>query len=110
MHVAFAVFAIDAVQDLSVRYRTQGGDGQNLSLATGEETGTMYSWNNANFSSQWTDIVDATAVNTFAFVQQPAAYNEFLQFVDTFVDFAFLLWVLLVELRALLCHRCREHI
>ena len=41
MHIAFGIFVVDTIQNLSIRNRTEGCDGHNLSLSTGEQCRTM---------------------------------------------------------------------
>ena len=39
------------------------------------------------FSSERTDLVESSAVNTLAVVEKPSSYNELLKLVHTFGDF-----------------------
>ena len=98
MHIALAFLIVDAIQNLCIGQRTEGGNGHNLCLTAGEHCRAMHPWNQTNFSCQRTDFVDATTIHTFALVEQPSSDNEFLQFIDALVDLCCFLWILLVEL------------
>ena len=97
MHIAFGIFVVDTIQNLSIRNRTEGCNGHNLSLSTGEQCRTMYTRNEPYLTSQRTDFINAAAIYTFTFIQQPSSYNKFLEFIDAFIDLCTLFWVLLIE-------------
>ena len=50
--ITLGVFLVDGIQLLSSGQSVQGADGQNLSLATGEQTGTVNAGQNADLSVQ----------------------------------------------------------
>ena len=93
MHIALSFFVVDAVQNLRIGDRAEGGDGHNLSLASGEHGGTVYARNQANLTGQRTNLIDAAAINALALIEQPSPDDEFLQFVDALVDLCLLLRV-----------------
>ena len=77
---------VNTVEELVVAGRAQCCNGQNLSLASCEHTGTVYAGQQVNFCSQRTDLVHCTAVNTLLLIQQPAANNILLGLVQALVD------------------------
>ena len=98
VHVALALFLVKALKLLAVGNGTQCADGHDLSLTSGEQTGTVNSRQHADFSSQRTNLVHLSAVNALVVVEQPAAYYELLELVYSLVDHSDLLWVNFIEL------------
>ena len=98
VHVALALFLVKTLKLLAVGNGTQCADGHDLSLTSGEQTGTVNSRQHADFSSQRTDLVHLSAVNALVVVEQPAAYYELLELVYSLVDHSDLLWVNFIEL------------
>lgn len=98
VHIALGVLAVDAVKNLRIADGAEGGDGQNLSLASGEHTRAVNSVKQVDFSRKRANLIDASAVNALAVVKQPAAHDELLGLVEAVVDLLYLVGINLVEL------------
>ena len=69
VHIALGVLAVDAVKNLRIADGAEGGDGQNLSLASGEHTRAVDSVEQVDFSRKRANLIDASAVNALAVVK-----------------------------------------
>ena len=96
MHVTLLGLFVDAVEFLGVGQRSEGGDGQDLSLASREHTGTVDSRKEVDLGVQRTDLIDAAAVDALVLVFQPAADDVLLDEVKDLVQFAFVAFELLI--------------
>ena len=83
VHIPLFGFFKGGVQLLRVPQGAQGADGQNLSLAAGEQAGAVDTGNDAHFGSQGPHIGEAAAVYALALVQDQAADHILLQLVHT---------------------------
>ena len=98
VHIALALFLVKTLKLLTVGNGTERADCHNLRLTACENTRTVNSRKNSNLSCQRTNFIKLSSVNALSVVKQPAANNEFLQFVHTFVNHSNLFGVLLVKL------------
>ena len=98
VHIALGVLAVDAVKNLRIADGAEGGDGQNLSLASGEHTRAVNSVKQVDFSRKRANLIDASTVNALAVVKQPAAHDELLGLVKAVVNLLYLVGINLVEL------------
>ena len=85
MDITLGLFVENGIELLCVAQGAQGADGQNLGLATGEQTGTVCTRQNANLSSQRTNLFHTTAVNALA-LNQPVTNDLLLQLVEALGD------------------------
>ena len=90
-------FAVDAVEQLLVADGTEGHNGEDLCLTSGEHTGAVHSGQNSDLAGERTNIVHASAVNALLLVEEPAANDELLCLVQTLVDHCLLLGIDLVK-------------
>ena len=101
VHIALLVLFPDGVQLLAGSQGVQGTHGQNLSLAAGEQAGTVDAGQHANLGSQRTDLVLGAAVHAVAF-QQPSLDDLLLELVgellQVLVHVGVLFQILLVPL------------
>ena len=98
VHIALGILAVDTVENLRVADGAEGGDGQNLSLASGEHTRAVNSVEQVDFSRKRANLIDASAVNALAVVKQPAAYDKLLGLVKAVINLLYLVGINLVEL------------
>ena len=81
MDVALERGVGQVVHHLGIFGGAQGADGQGLGLAAGEQAGAVHTGQHTDFGGQRADLIDAAAVNTLAFFQQPGAHNLLLQLI-----------------------------
>ena len=98
VHVTLLGVFVDAVEFLSIGQRSEGGDGQDLSLTSREHTGTVDSRKEVDLGVQRTDLIDAAAVDALVLVLQPAADNVLLDEVQDLIELAFVAFELLIVL------------
>ena len=85
MHVSLAYFMlIQSIQLLLLRQRSQRTYVTDLSLSTGEHSGTMYSRDNIYFSCQRTNLGDLTSIRTFVIFQDHLADSLLLILIYSF--------------------------
>ena len=97
MHIPLGGFFIQTVNLLAVAQRTQCCNGQNLCLSSGEQTASVDSRQQTHFRIQRTDFINASAVNTLAFIE-PVPDILLLQLVQAFIQHCTLFrifWVIL---------------
>ncbi len=97
VHISLCFFLVETVDALSVAYRTESSDSEDLSLTSCEETRSVYAGENSGLGSKRTNLVDTSAVNALALVE-PVADYLLLELVDALVDHSDLLGVLLIEI------------
>ncbi len=73
MHVALALFRVDPVEDLGLADGTEGCYGERLGLAPGEKGGAVDPRDKSHLGGQRADIVQTSAVDPLALVEQPPA-------------------------------------
>ena len=95
--VPLGLLLVDAVQQLVVPDRAQGGHGEHLGLATGEHAGAVDAGQQGHLGGQGAHVVHAAAVHALLLVQEPAAHHVLLGQVQALVDFGLLVGVLLGE-------------
>ena len=98
VHIALGILAVDTVENLRVADGAEGGDGQNLSLTSGEHTRAVDSVKQVNLGSQRTNLVYTSAVNALAVVEQPAAHDVLLGLIEAVLYLIYLVGINLVEL------------
>ena len=87
VHVTLGYFVvIQAVQTLCIGKRCQGRNVADLSLSTGEHSGTMYSRNDIDLSCQRTDLSDSTTVRTLVILQDHLTHGLLLKLVYSLAD------------------------
>lgn len=86
MHIAAGLFAVNSIQKLCFPHGTQRCNRQHLGLTPGKHTGTMDPGQHTDLCCQWPHLIQLSAVNPLAFIQQPAADNELLQLINTLID------------------------
>ena len=99
MHIALAIFFIDAVKNLGVAHRAKRCHSEHLCLAAGKHSGTVRALEHINLCCQRADLINAAPIHTLAVIQQPATYNEFLELIQAVVDLIRFLWELLIKFR-----------
>ena len=82
MHIALAIFFIDAVKNLGVAHRAKRCHSEHLCLAAGKHSGTVRALEHINLCCQRADLINAAPIHTLAVIQQPATYNEFLELIQ----------------------------
>ena len=87
VHVTLGGFLVQTVQLLAVADRSQRSNCQYLCLTTGEQTSTMYTGQHADFRSQRTNLVNASAVHTLALIE-PCTDNFLLNQIQDLIDHA----------------------
>ena len=97
VNIALFGLAVDAVQHLGIADRAQGGHGQHLGLAAGEQTGAVYAGQQAHFGGQRADFIHLAAVHALLLIQQPAAHDELLGLIHALVNLRFLTGIQRVE-------------
>ena len=85
VHITLGGLFIKTIQLLCIADRTQGSNGQDLCLASGKQTGTVYSRYQPNLSSQRTDLINAAPVYTLAVVE-PVTDNLLLELVQALIQ------------------------
>ena len=87
VHVSLAGdVSIQTIDSLSIGQRSQSTDVQDLSLTTGEHTGTVSSGQQVNLSSKRTDLSDGTTVRTLLILQDHLANGLLLILVNSLTD------------------------
>ena len=84
VHIAFAGFAVDAVQHLCLAQRAERSGGQNLRLPAGKEPGAVHTGEKPDLGAKGSDLIHASAVHTLFVNQQPAAHDLLLHLVKQF--------------------------
>lgn len=97
MHITLGVLFVKAVKHLSVAHGAEGGNGEYLSLTSGEHTRAVNSVKQVDLGVKRTDLVDASAVNTLAVVEQPAAHDVLLNLIQALVDLDLHIGINLIE-------------
>jgi hypothetical protein len=97
VHIALLGDAVDAVELLRVADQAKRGDGQHLSLPSGEQAGAVHSREQADFGSQRADLVEPSAVGALAVVDQPSANDVFLKLIHGLVELRGIIRANLIE-------------
>ena len=97
VHISLGIFLVKTVDLLSVAYRTESCNCENLCLTSCEKSRTVNSGEQTNLGSKRTDLVDASAVNTLALIE-PVADDLLLELVDALVDHCDLFGICFIEL------------
>ena len=84
MHEALLFLFPNGVELLGHGQSCEGGDGKDLSLTAGEETGAVDSGDDADLGAEGTDLVHCTAVDTLAH-EQPLLNDLLLKLVEDLV-------------------------
>ena len=82
VHVALGLRAGQRVDLLLHLEHVQGGDAQNLGLATLEQGGTVHARHNVHLGGQGADVAQATAVDAIILGQDAAAHDLALQLLE----------------------------
>ena len=85
VHIPLGGFFIQAVNLLAIANRAKCCNGQNLCLSSCEQTRTMYTWQQTNFSCKRTDFINASSIYTLALIQ-PIPNNFLLQLVQALIN------------------------
>ena len=87
VHITFGCHIyINAVNTLCLRHWSQCGYCTNLSLSTGEHSRAMNSRKQIDFCSQWTNLIQRTAIRTFMVFQNHLTNRLFLILINSFVN------------------------
>ena len=97
MHITFFCLIIETVEKLSHIHHAERTGRKDLSLSTCEHSTSVCARQNADFGSQRTDLIDPASIDTLAVIQQPAANDIFLKFVQALVDDTGVLRILLIK-------------
>ena len=84
MHEALLFLFPDGVELLGLAESGKSGDGENLSLAAGEQAGAVHHGDNADLSCEGADLVHLASVNALA-GEQPLLDDLLLQLVEYLV-------------------------
>ena len=93
VHVALGLRTGQSVDLLLHLEHVQGGDAQNLGLATLEQGGTVHARHNVHLGGQGADVAQATAVDAVVLGQDAATHDLALQFLEGVAQFLVLLGV-----------------
>ena len=93
VHVALGLRTRQRVDLLLHLEHVQGGDAQNLGLATLEQGGTVHARHNVHLGGQGADVAQATAVDAVVLGQDAATHDLALQFLEGVAQFLVLLGV-----------------
>ena len=85
-HEALAPVALDVVEDLLVEDGAEGGDGQGLGLAAGEEGRAVGAGQDADLAGDGADVLEAAAVDAHALVEDGAAEDLVLEVLHEGVE------------------------
>jgi hypothetical protein len=91
MDVSFALFKTQTVKLLVVAERTESGDVEYLSLASGEECGTMDSGNEVDFTFDRSDLIEFTAGESDMVSKDTMTDLIFDAFVEDIEDLSFVI-------------------
>ena len=101
MHVTLGLRTGQCVDLLLHLEHVQGGDAQNLGLATLEQGGTVHARHDVHLGGQGADVAQATAVDAVVLGQDAATHDLALQFLEGVAQLLVLLGV--VHIGELVC-------
>ena len=93
VHVTLGLRTGQCVDLLLHLEHVQGGNAQNLGLATLEQGGTVHARHDVHLGGQGADVAQATAVDAVVLGQDAATHNLALQFLEGVTEFLVLLGV-----------------
>ena len=93
VHVALGLRAGQRVDLLLHLEHVQGGDAQNLGLATLEQGGAVHARHNVHLGGQGADVAQATAVDAVVLGEDAAAHDLTLQLLERVAEFLLLLGI-----------------
>ena len=93
VHVTLGLRTGQCVDLLLHLEHVQGGDAQNLGLATLEQGGTVHARHNVHLGGQGADVAQATAVDAVVLGQDAATHDLALQLLEGVTEFLVLLGI-----------------
>ena len=93
VHVALGLRTGQRVDLLLHLEHVQGGDAQNLGLATLEQGGAVHARHNVHLGGQGADVAQATAVDAVVLGEDAAAHDLALQLLERVAEFLLLLGI-----------------
>ena len=85
VHVLLFAIFFEGIDHLRIARRTQRTGGQNLRLATGEETRTVDAWEESHFTADITDVTCSTTIRTASFGQDEVTELFLDDLISTFL-------------------------
>ena len=82
VHISLFRFVVEAFKHLAVGKSAYCSDCENLCLTACEKTGAVYTGEKSNLGCEGTELVHASAVNTFLVNEEPTANDLLLDLVD----------------------------
>ena len=81
MHIALGLLNIEVVQRLGVARCAQRRNGQDLCLATGEQSAAVHAGQQAHFHADWPDLQETAAIRAHLLAQDALAHQFLLETV-----------------------------
>src|SRR6266545_6028759 len=86
MHVALALSWAERIQFLRFAQSTKRCKGQDLSLSTGEQAGTMGARRNTDLAPNGADLCRCATIGAFAHTQNPLTDDGLFSLIKCFLD------------------------